>query len=451
VEIRFKDGGPLLVGGAMVAGSQTCCCENPPPPVCWCPDYCQYKIEIVSPQECRASSTYGCESASVTNYTEPSLIQSVLDPFTGVIDCPGETSGAGGAPCGNYGQAYMSNAFMESGLFANAYSAIAKRREVGFSAGAIADAGFQARVFCLMPTTTGAAKPQIFLQLDLRARVSNNDSSLGEVFLYSRVARKTLRIENENCEAAGDRKCLYLNDTNRRIANFQTPLEFTLSLATTSLGDYDEDVLSGREFGPYEDVLASLVDAGFEATFRITSRPSCVTVPADCDVPIGEGNTTVLWGGTSLDFVLGTAQAISRDDPVTGDLLFYEHQGGIGTLINPYKFFYDRSDSTNTTILERQYLDLYCLTDNNVSPPTTAWYVVHQTFKYCGGFTLDQWAGTIDTYAAPENCLNISAGDPVPIGEPTMERSSGYPQDSAGGCGDPAPRILFELKAPCSG
>jgi len=177
----------------------------------------------------------------------------------------------------------MSNAFMESvGLYANAYSAIAKRREVGFFAGVIADVGFQARVFCLMPSTTGAAKPQIFLQLDLQARVQNTDSLLGEMFFYYRFARKTVRIENENCEAAGDRKCLYLNDTNRRIANFQTPLEFTLSFATTSFGDYDEDGLSNREFGPYQDVLNSLINTAPDATFRITSRPNCLPV-VECD------------------------------------------------------------------------------------------------------------------------------------------------------------------------
>jgi hypothetical protein len=204
------------------------------------------------------------------------------------------------------------------------------------------------------------------------------------------------------------------------------------------------------EFPYAQDAVDDILD-GVSYTFRITSRPTCRTVPADCDVPIGEGNTRVFWGGETPEFVLGTPELMSVTDPVTNDLLYYEHLGGIGTIVNPYKFFFYRTDNPNTQTLEQQYLDLYCESDNNVSPPVTAWYVVHQTIKYCAGpFTVDQWAGTIDTYAAPENCGNISAGDPVPIGEPTMERSIGYPQDSTGGCGATAPRIRFEIQAPCS-
>lgn len=234
-----------------------------------------------------------------------------------------------------------------------------------------------------------------------------------------------------------------------------TPVEFSATASTTSLGAYSDGFYESRGTASLDGIAASIGDAlkdALTATFRITSRSSCRTVPADCDVPIGEGNTRVFWGGETPEFVLGTPELVVTTDPVTNDLLHYEHlAGGSGTAVHPYQFFFQRTDNPNTGVLEQQYVDLYCESDNNVNPPVTAWYVVHQTFKYCGGFTWDQWAGTIDTYAAPENCVNISAGDPVPIGEPTMERSSGYPILSAGGCGDPAPRIRFELEAPCGG
>ena len=452
MQIRFKDGKPLMVGGGLIAGSQTCCCENPPPAACWCPDYCQYKIEVVSPEEFAVSTSYQCYNSYASRFTGPSIIQSVLDSFSGDNNCPGVNSGIA-LDCGNSSSARMGTAFMESyGLEASVYSIIAKRQSLGTLSGVLADVSYGVLVYCSLMGGGGNLTPQIFLQLDLRVRLWNTDSTLGDLFLYVRSARKIVRIDNNECEMAGNRKCLYLGDTYRRTANFQTPLEFTLSIGTTSFGNYEEDSLSGREFGPYQDVLDSLIDVGFEATFRITSRPSCTTVPADCDVPIGEGNTRVFWGGQTPEFVLGTPELVVTTDPVTNDLLRYEHlAGGSGTAVYPYKFFFERTDNPPENLLEQQYVDLYCESDNNVNPPVTAWYVVHETFKYCGAFTWDKWAGTIETYGAPEDCGNISAGDPVPIGEPTMERIDGYPLYSSGGCGDPAPRIRFELEAPCSG
>ena len=237
-----------------------------------------------------------------------------------------------------------------------------------------------------------------------------------------------------------------------------TPLTLELSRSSVSVNGSaqsldPEDSFSfanpGYEPSATAAFVSELADA-FTTTFRITSRPTCKTVPADCDVPIGEGNTRVFWGGATPEFVLGTPELASTTDPVTNDLLYHEHQGGSGTAVYPYKFFFQRTDNPPENLLEQQYVDLYCDTDATVSPYVQRWYVVHETFKYCGGFTWDKWAGTIDTYGAPEDCGNISAGDPIPIGEPTMERSSGYPQLSAGGCGDPAPRIRFEIQAPCS-
>lgn len=284
MEIRFKDGKPLMVGGGLIAGSQSCCCENPPPSACWCPDYCQYKIEVVSPEEFAVSTSYQCYNSYASRFTAPSIIQSVLDSFSGDNNCPGETSGTA-LDCGNSSSARMGTSFMESyGLEANVYSNIAKRQSLGASLAVLADVSYGVLVYCSLMGGGGNLTPQIFLQLDLRVRLFNTDASLGDLFFYARFARKIVRIDNNECEMVGNRKCVYLGDTYRRTANFQTPLEFTLSIGTTSFGNYEEDSLSGREFGPYQDVLDSLIDVGFEATFRITSRTSCLTVPRPCDI-----------------------------------------------------------------------------------------------------------------------------------------------------------------------
>lgn len=450
MEIRFKDGKPLLVGGGLIAGSQKCCCENPPPPRCWCPDYCQYNIEVILPETCSVSTRPGCADYQ-TRTTIGSSIASVLEPYPGVLDCPGETSGVGGLPCsdGSYVQRY--DAWVGGwGLLSAVNTDVIKRPEAGIIYGVRAAVRYEARVRCIMEDLFNASK--ILLDVVAGVYMQKLSSESESDFSFTRTRFKTVEISYDECQKVGDRVCnntdLYRKNAKQK--SITTPLEFTLSLETTSFGDYDQtnDIL---QFGPYEDLLQSIIDKEFNATFRITSRPTCRSVPADCDVPIGEGNTRVFWGGETPEFVLGTPELMSVTDPVTNDLLYYEHQGGIGTIVNPYKFFFYRTDNPNTQTLEQQYLDLYCESDNNVSPPVTAWYVVHQTIKYCAGpFTVDQWAGTIDTYAAPENCGNISAGDPVPIGEPTMERSIGYPQDSTGGCGATAPRIRFEIQAPCS-
>jgi hypothetical protein len=232
----------------------------------------------------------------------------------------------------------------------------------------------------------------------------------------------------------------------------QTPFVIEATSTSTTLGawGYNDEMSGGPDAAMLGDIVNQVL-GNLSATFLITARPTCRSVPADCDVPIGEGNVRVFWGGATPEFVLGTPESAEYTDPVTNDLLQYEHQGGSGTAVYPYKFFFQRTDNPPENLLEQQYLDLYCQSDNNVSPPVTAWYVVHETFKYCDGFTWDKWAGTIDTYGAPEDCGNISAGDPVPIGEPTMERIGGYPLLSSGGCDNPAPRIRFELEAPCGG
>jgi hypothetical protein len=428
--IRSKGGLPLMVGGQLVAGSQACCCENPPPPRCWCPDYCQYKIEVVSPEEFAVSSRYDCNGSDASRFTEPSIIQSVFDAFDGEIDCPGEVSGGGAVPCGNYSGASMSNAFMGTyGLTARAGSIIRKRSTVGITPAVGGQVYYAVRVYCSLMGAAGEIKPQIFLELDLILSVFNTAASLGELFFYARTARKIVRIDNENCEKAGNRVCLYLNDSDRRIANFQTPLEFTLSIATTSFGDYDEDVLSGREHGPYEDVLDSLSEAGFAATFRITSRPSCKTVGCSCNafldgMYVTFGNLLQFpYGASTFDsVVLDSSLSQVYPDRDADDRIYW---------VGPFGYYeytqYDPNgpednDGRYTRLLWQQKVEIVCDVIDGVQQWVVIFTSLRKIYDEDGIVThesYDEWVGKIDCYEACEDLDNyIDAGDSVPMGEP---------------------------------
>jgi hypothetical protein len=320
---------------------------------------------------------------------------------------------------------------MESyGLQAGVYSVIAKHKSRGtYFGSALADVSYQVRVFCSLNGQDDQEKPHIFIQLDLFARVWNEDASMGEQFFYARWARKIVRIDNENCEKAGNRMCLYLNDANRRIANFQTPLEFTLSVATTSFGDYEDDTLSGREYGHYEDVLNSLVDTGFSATFRVTSRPSCREAGCTCGPE--------LYG---LQLTLGYFTA------TIGEYFFFENDAtyrmSSALQNNGWSIVLWEKDS-EWRFTKMRRVDLYC----NSSSGSPTWYAYIRTrcIEYDNeGRSIhdstDSWMGTIDCYESCEFSADDSgglprsraAGDSIPLGDVQnveyLGRENGQPE-----------------------
>ena len=461
ISIRFKNGMPLLVGGQTIAGSQTCCCENPRPPVCHCPDFCSYFIEVVSPSDLAVKSP-------------PTSCDNSGDPINRALVEGWRFSDELGQGYELYEDSLVDNLsssdarnIFNAGLGASVRHFGNWRREFFNPGQQYQYAGFRveasATVLCNFYQGAGEAYTPtlevlfvaIFTERGFSDEKSGTDTARFKSYYSSYRAYFTLPVD---CIDNRSRLCVLpaYSLPGDRFNYIKTPLDIVVQKdkATIAGVEYPLTVYLSAPGQP-ELSRAPLVDEvvdAFSATFRISSRSSCATVPADCDVPIDEGNTRVFWGGETPEFVLGTPETSVTTDPVTNDLLHYEHlAGGSGTAVYPYKFFFERTDNPPENLLEQQYVDLYCESDNNVNPPVTAWYVVHETFKYCGGFTWDKWAGTIDTYGAPEDCGNISAGDPVPIGEPTMERIGGYPLYSAGGCGDPAPRIRFEFQAPCSG
>jgi len=202
---------------------------------------------------------------------------------------------------------------------------------------------------------------------------------------------------------------------------------------------------------PYaRDAVDAILDST-TYTFRITSRPACNTIDADCEVPIGEGNTPVVWD--DAEFVLGTFEFSSYTGP-NNTSEEYEHTGGgSGTVAYPYVFTFYRRDSQGVA-LDAQFIELFCDLDDAVTPPVNRWYVRQTVYCYENGaggpYSVDEWIGTIPSYASV-SCGNIAAGDPVPVGTADLERLPGYPVSYSGAtCVPPAP-IPLELYAPCTG
>jgi hypothetical protein len=181
-------------------------------------------------------------------------------------------------------------------LFAVANTAVIKRPEAGVIYGVLASVRYEAKVRCIMEDIFNASK--MLLDVDAFVTVQNLNPESGAPFSLVRFRSKTVEISYNECKKVGDKVCNN-NDLYRKNATQKTiitPLEFTLSLETTSFGDYDQTI-DTRQFGPYEDLLQSVTDAEFNATFRITSRPNCLP-PKDCDCQAAEGTQWTFSDGT---------------------------------------------------------------------------------------------------------------------------------------------------------
>jgi hypothetical protein len=450
--IRSKGGQPLFIGG-MVAGADKCCdCGTDR---CWCPDYCQYNIAVISPETCSVSTRPGCVDYQ-SRITIGSSIASVLDPYPGVEDCPGELSGTGSLPCRDESYVQRYDAWPGGwGLLAVVNTGVIKRPEAGVVYGVIAQVRYEAKVRCVMEDIFNASK--MLLDVDAFVTVQKLSSESGPAFSLLRTRSKTVEISYNECQKVGDRAC-YNNDLYRKNATQKTiitPFEFTLSLETTSLGDYDQTI-DTRQFGPYEGLLQSVIDAKFNATFRITSRPKCdFPVTCNCAAPLG---------GMRVD--LGNLKQVSSPTPssyqVSSSLIdtvwMYDRSDETVYWEGPFGLYeYDQKDPDGgqdgnghfTRLLWRQRAELYC----NLIDGVAQWFVLFTsigiTYDEDGiitHYSEDEWAGKIDCYEACEDVDNyINAGDSVPMGEPyEIEYIGRRTQPGTLEC-EPPPRITIRF------
>jgi hypothetical protein len=236
-----------------------------------------------------------------------------------------------------------------------------------------------------------------------------------------------------------------------------TPVEVTASGITTSLGDYSPEYTTtntfpGLNFSGDAASIGESIREAMTATFRITSRPSCQPVPADCDVPLADNRIITFGTATERDFILGTPK-FTTTGPQANDLIWnYEHYGGAGgTTTDPWVFNAKLIRDADNRIIEEHNLELFCALDDSVSPAVSRWYV--REFTYCtpeaGQQTTGQWIGVVESYESTNACNEIAVGDPVPIGFPAYEAVDGYPVVDFGVPCDPPAPIGLEITDYC--
>jgi hypothetical protein len=426
--IRSKGGQPLFIGG-QVAGADSCCCENPPE-VCYCPEWCQYKIEVVSPSSVKLATDFNCFGDYKYVFSQPSSIASVLDQYPGEEDCPGEASGTNLLPCGD--SAYVQNyhAWVNApGLFANAGTSVIKRLNINSIYGTKAQIGYNARISCSGDSVGHGAGMRLVIGA---AVLVSSYESLSPSFFYYTFLTKTVDVGSQECRRIGGRYCGAQNDLleqNGRQRHIQTPLEFTVSIPNTSFGDYDEQGFAFQNHGPYQDLLQKVTDAGFSATFRVTSRPSCREAGCTCGPE--------LYG---LQLTLGYFTA------TIGEYFFFENDAtyrmSSALQNNGWSIVLWEKDS-EWRFTKMRRVDLYC----NSSSGSPTWYAYIRTrcIEYDNeGRSIhdstDSWMGTIDCYESCEFSADDSGGlprsravgDSIPLGDVQnveyLGRENGQPE-----------------------
>lgn len=458
-----------MVGG-LVGGSQSCCCETPPPPACYCGSFCSNVVEIVSPSQLAGKShLYSCDGTRPAPRTTASWIfgESVFpEEWSTECDdpryyCQGQSGKGGNNPVINSRLPEHSIKFEGCLCRLNRgwqQVLISAYYRIEFSCDLWGDPFLRASVWVHANDNFVAAYPDVFFN----------------TLAYTAQAYREVSIYPESfCQYNLRRECSLLNffwHPGDGVRYARTPIELTFLQGGVSVDGvlyaytestdvfFDADVSPPIRYDSFEGranpsaVLVKNILNTFNPTFRITSRQSCREVPADCDVPIGNGDMTVAIatnpalpvGDPQNDrFILGTATVHQGSGP-NNTTIRTEHFGAAaGDSGDPYLFLYQVKNQAGN-ILQEQYIELFCATDNAVSPPVSRWYVSIETLCYPNpgyGWTIDEWIGQVASYESPGSYVGINEGDPVPLGEPDLVHSAGYPFLTPGGtyCEPPAP------------
>ena len=259
--ITFKNGLPLFLAedGApgLVAVSQNCCCPPPPPPGCYCPDFCLYQIEILSPVQFGPGPPAACGGSSSENEFPISL----YPPCEDEEECCGPvTEPVPGLVGPTVDRVYVGTS--------SGYA------RVEYISKLAALAGAQISFRCENVNEPGVT----YADISLRIAVPGNDG------LVDRTPR---RVINKFATVALDSTCSLRTgvtcnpvDPNAevRFAFLDVPLEFTVTAASAGLVGWDESRTVDVPIGDQTRVTPCfdhLVD-NFEATFRITARENCL-------------------------------------------------------------------------------------------------------------------------------------------------------------------------------
>jgi hypothetical protein len=293
------------------------------------------------------------------------------------------------------------------GLYAEVVSVAGKKQQPFTIKMVHASIYYYARVRCAAEPGAGTVNG-IWLELERTVYVFNTDEE--PFFGYIEKAYKNVRIESGQCQKIDELTCDALSPVDQQ-SNINTPLEFTLSAETTSFGDYDGRFYGSLQ-GPYEDLLDSVSNAGFSATFRITSRRSCVSAPCSCSAAAGT-EWTFSNGTRSKTFTHGT------DDVEWGGAPFYWSWDGVGYLVLEIFDPADYVPGLGGLVIERHTVQITCDTVDDVS--TWMASVFSQCIQYDNvpqitHETYDEWAGVFECVPGCED-EHRAAGDHVLDGE----------------------------------
>jgi len=326
LSLLLNNGQLTLPKGGKLPQSTSCCCDLSPPPCDNCIDSCFYFVEVTSPKEvslktpavtCQNGARNLVRIVSDREDAVPTWIDAApesLDPTFGhqnidLVNFPTIVEGVGNINLGGYIlEAWEGNV------------------DVDFLQGGMG-LGVGTRIGCSLYCDYNQAPPSMYLDFGGWVLATTFGGSR-----YSKPGQPvsdwrwefngTIPVTLTQCRDVAQQLC-YANATSgdkwlgRLIA---TPLTFTIDKNGCSLGgSMISRVLTwNTASAAYEHVLAAgeAVRDAFSYTFKITSRPSCHVVSADCDVPIGNGDMTVViatdpsqpagtYGNDS--FILGTA------------------------------------------------------------------------------------------------------------------------------------------------
>lgn len=466
-EIRWKNGGPLFIqprpGGGpigLVAADPDCCCSDvdpPPPPRCWsCLDTCAYFIEVVEPSDLIAKTgAIECQTLSSVNGSVATFpFKSFLPEGTLYFydQSLSEVSNVGwrSYPIGLVPQGFYG--FVVHGASGRVPTENPLCTSIE-GAGGPYPAVFGVRAAITSAVYCDSSKPDtpFTLIVDTSVRVVLREADpfvgIGSCALpcageYRFDAAVSLDLDS-SCQNVERRQCFSVPQEPGRVLH--TPVTVSADKDGTSLGDYDSvtETSCGDLQGLAESIGHQIRDA-LTATFRITSRPACNNIPADCNVPI-EGRIVYFPrdGVAVYGYELGTP----KTDVYDFGAWEFAHDGvANGTAESPYVFNAKKfAENPAGFILEEHNLEVFCALDDTVTPPVSRWYV--RETVYCSPdfstLTTDQWISEIPSFPEPNRdvpCAGIDAGDPVPVGVPEYERVDGYPITNYGaGCVPPSP------------
>jgi hypothetical protein len=411
VEIRLKNGMPLMVGG-QVAGSQTCCCENPPPPLCICSpsDRCSYFIEVVSP----AAAALKSPVANCGPTNEFNAFRSVSGyPF---IDgkLPAATYPADITLSGVNRAAASSFGFLSAGIeikqalakFVGSYEYI--------------DAFWGASAFLQCDSNIDGGNPaRQKLTIGFSVAASTYDSVNGTSY-YS-FGFTVDHFPEYDCLEPGNRMCGDV--TPFRYSFVKTPLEFSVDGDGTSFGAASSPATYSAGHPATIDTLRDIVDSirdDVTATFRITSRDNCEPV-VDCDCESNTDGLKILFNEPpffSYFLFDGDTELQTSSDLGAYYTLFYQPSA------NDWVITYEQNNPSNTELYYRITARIFCEAVPGGVPSPFRWYysLESECFEWEDGSitknTKETWVGHFNCEEDPCGTNGRAAGDLYPVGLP---------------------------------